>query len=106
MTAAEQSYRNAALQADAWADKAEASGRLADAATLMILAAAAQEKADNLAKAASTRPQVMQSGAEPDPSTSCALCGAHGVRPPNSLLIACTNPDCCRYGIPIAAAVF
>lgn len=106
MTPAEKTYRDAAAKADAWADKAEASGRLEDAATLTTLAAAANEKADRLAAAETARPPVLRGPAEPDTSTACALCGAHGVRTSGGLLLACTNPDCCRYGTSVAATVF
>lgn len=106
MNAAEKTYRDAAAKADAWAEKAESAGRLEDAATLMTLAASANDKADRLAKADAARPPVLRSGSEPDPSTACCLCGARGIRTSNGLMLACTNPDCCRYGSPVAATVF
>lgn len=106
MTAAEKTFRDAAAKADAWAAKAEAAGRLEDAATLATLAAAANEKAVRLAKAEAVLPPALRAGAGPDPSTACSLCGAPGVRSGNGLLLACTGPDCCRFGIPVAATVF
>lgn len=106
MTAAEKTCRDAAAKADAWADKAETSGRLEDAAVLTTLACAALEKAARLAAAEAARPPVLRGPAEPDPSTACSLCGARGVRASGGLLLACTNPDCCRYGSAVAATVF
>lgn len=106
MTAAENNFRAAAAKADAWAEKAEAAGRLEDAATLATLAAAAKEKADALAKAASALPPALRRGCEPDPSTACSLCGAPGVRANGGLTLACTGCTCVRYGSPVAATVF
>lgn len=106
MTPAEKTLRDAAAKADAWAEKAESAGRLEDAATLAALAACATEKAALLAKAEASRPPALRGDSEPDPSTACALCGAPGVRTSRGLLLACTNPDCCRHGIPVAATVF
>ncbi len=106
MTPAEKQYRTAAAQANAWADKAEASGRLLDAATLTTLAASASEKADLMATADASRPSLLRGSAEPDPQTSCALCGCPGIRRNGGLLLACTNPSCCRYGTAVAATVF
>ena len=106
MTAAESCLREAAAKADAWAEKAEASGRLGDAASLCVLASSAKEKADALAVAEASRPPALRGDSAPDPSTACALCGSPGIRKSAGLLLACSNPGCLRYGAPVAATVF
>jgi hypothetical protein len=102
MTPAEKTFRDAAAKADAWADKAESAGRLEDAATLATLAAAAKDKADRIAAAEIERPPALRGAADPDPSTACALCGAHGVRLPGHGLLACSNRSCIRHGLPVS----
>ncbi len=107
MTSAEKSYRDAAAKADAWSAKAEASGRIEDAATLCTLASAAKEKAGALAKAdASLPPALRDDGAATSCGLSCALCGAAGRAAFGGLLCVCPNSACVRYGVPVSATVF
>ncbi len=104
MTDFEKSFRVAADKADAWADKAEKSGRLEDAATLRTLAAAAQDKAGRLARDEAAKPPSCSG--HPDASTACSLCGAPGIRGHNGLTLSCTNPACVRFMCDVAANVF
>mgnify|MGYP001167468865 CR=1 FL=1 len=109
MTSLEKSLRDAAAKADTWAEKAEKAeqaGRLEDAATLCTLAAAAKEKADRLAQSEAALPPVCRGDSVPDASTACSICGAPGIRSHAGLMLACTNPECIRYGSAVAATVF
>ena len=99
MTAAEKSYRDAAEKADEWGAKLELSGRIDDAATMAVLAAAAKHKADRLAIEDSDKPPVLR-GDPVKSDKACSSCGAVGVLVSAGLLIACPNPQCAFYGIP------
>lgn len=106
MTSQEKHCRDAAAKADLWADKAEAAGRLEDAATLAALAAWAKERADRIAASSAKMAAVTPDDASPDPSTACRLCGSPGIRAHGGLLLACSNPACIRNGSAVAATVF
>lgn len=98
MTDAEKCYRDAASKADEWTVKAETSGRLEDAATLTILAAAATYKATRLAMEDADKPPALQGDVVATPDARCVICAAPCVLSHGGLLAACTNPDCVRYG--------
>ena len=107
MTAAEKSYRDAAAKADAWSAKAEASGRIEDAATLCTLAAAAKEKADALAKAVASPPLTLSDDGDVVPcGSACRLCGSAGRPSFGGILYTCSNPACIRNDVPVSAFAF